>query len=107
MADAWDERGGPPPNDAPFEAGQIDGVDDADWPAWPPRDALEWVPDSVVALGREVQTRLNGEYLEVAPSRVADLTAALEAAGYSVTRDDALVDAACGGYQTSLDGTDG
>ena len=102
MGDSWDEGGGPPPNDAAFHPGHIDGFDDSDWPEWPPRDALEWVPDSVVALGREVQTRLNGEYLEVDPVRADDLTRALQAAGYAVTRDDALVDAACGGYDTDL-----
>ena len=87
-----------PPDGAAFAPEQIPGFSDGDWPAWPPRQALAWVPDDVRALGRVEQTVHNGPYLVFDPDAADLVTAALQAAGYEVERDDALVDAACGIY---------
>ena len=96
--DVWDEEGGPPSDADLFDLDAVWGLDDGEWPGWPPREALGWVPDEVQALGRVVQTTHSGPYLVFEPDAAARVAEAFRQAGYDIERDDALVDAACGGY---------
>lgn len=75
----------------------VPGWDDADWPEAPVQTMLDWVPRDVQELGTQVSTRLSGEHLELAPERTAEIVAAMEAAGYTMDRDDALVERAAWG----------
>lgn len=83
--------------DAPFEASDIRGYDDGDWPAWPEQEMLEWVPNDIQArYGREVESVINGPYLELLSARTAEIVAAFEAHGYQCREDLRLIQRACG-----------
>ena len=101
LYDAWMEDGGAvPSDDEPFDAETVLGLNDGTWIGWPPRDAIDhdWFPSSVTTIGTVHQTSHDGPYLSFDSAHLDRLMQALEAEGYTVTRDDALVDAACGGY---------
>jgi hypothetical protein len=66
------------------------GYDDGDWPATS-QAQLEWMPDDVVELGSIVETILNGDSLEFSESNEREIVRRLEAHGWKVHRDDALV----------------
>lgn len=93
IAEAFDGED-PPADDVALADVAVPGWDDGDWPEWPAQLMLDWVPESVRALGAEGETRLSGEYLELLPGRVDEVVAAMEAAGYSMERDDELVERA-------------
>jgi hypothetical protein len=86
-----------PADDVTLDDVRVPGWDDGDWPEWPAQAMLDWVPAEVQALGTEGSTRLNGEQLELDPERTADVVAAMETAGYAMTRDDAAVEGASWG----------
>ena len=83
-----------PADDTTLVDEPVPGWDDGDWPEAPIQAMLDWVPDEVQALGEEVSTRLSGEHLGLEPARTDEVVAAMEAAGYTMRRDDALVERA-------------
>lgn len=86
----------PPADDAPFAPGDLLEYGDGDWPEWPATEQLSWMPAEVQAFGRREPTVLNDDILDFDPADDDAVIAALQRAGYEVTRDDALVAAACG-----------
>ena len=94
IAEAFGDEEEVPAHDVTLDDVRVPGWDDGDWPEWPAQAMLNWVPAEVQALGTEGSTRLNGEQLELGPERYVDVVAAMEAAGYAMTRDDALVEQA-------------
>jgi hypothetical protein len=83
-----------PDDDTTLADEPVPGWDDGDWPEAPVQAMLDWVPAEVRALGEEVSTRLSGEHLLLEPARTDEVVAAMEAAGYSIQRNDALVERA-------------
>ncbi|MDO9410067.1 hypothetical protein [Patulibacter sp.] len=83
-----------PADDATLADEPVPGWDDGDWPEAPIQAMLDWVPAEAQALGEEVSTRLSGEHLGLEPARTDEVVAAMEAAGYTMRRDDALVERA-------------
>jgi hypothetical protein len=86
-----------PDPDEPFECADIPGVEDADWPDWPQQEMMWWLPPKVVAPYAKLhQTVLNGPFLTIDPTRMAEVVEALNRAGHTCFRDDVLVGQACG-----------
>jgi len=86
-----------PEDHDPFSWDQIPFVYDGDWPAWPAREMLAWVPDEISEhYGEGASSMLNGECLLFACSDERMLTAAFRRAGYRCVRDDKLVRLASG-----------
>jgi len=86
----------PPAPDDPFDAGDIPAYCDGDWPEWPARYQLDWLPDDALALGSREASVLSGDFIEFAPEREQELVEVLNAHGHAVRRDDELVTAASG-----------
>lgn len=86
----------PPAPDDAFDAGEIPAYGDGDWPEWPARHQLEWLPDDALALGSRDVSVLNGDFIEFAPEREQELVEILSAHGHAIRRDDELVAAASG-----------
>jgi hypothetical protein len=77
---------------AEFEADNIPGFTDRDWPEWPAQDALTWVPrDMQERFGRKDASVANGDYLELAVEHEAAIVTAFGEHGYTCTRDQELV----------------
>ncbi|HEY0971322.1 MAG TPA: hypothetical protein VGE02_10195 [Gemmatimonadales bacterium] len=77
-----------PGDEAMLDLDRIPGVLDGDWP-WPAKEMLRWMPDELRGeFGSVTGTTLNGNYLHIEPDQLEVLTAALEARGYTVRRDD-------------------
>jgi hypothetical protein len=85
-----DER--QPQDDDPFDVGDIGASCDGDWPAWPARGTLQWMPEDIQQqFGAIYGTVHNGDYLLLDPSQEAQIVAAPEGRGYRCTRDDEVV----------------
>ena len=80
-----DER---PEPDEPFDAMDLPGFGEGDWPAWPSQKMLDWMPDSVVALGTLGATAINGDMLEFDPRSLRDVVDACAAEGIRCVEDD-------------------
>jgi len=81
-----------PRDDTPFDPyEQVHGYADADWPDYPMREMISWLPESVQRLGAIGSTALNGQILEIDGLRVQEVITALVAEGYRVLRSDAAV----------------
>ena len=75
-----------------FDAEQIPGFADGDWPEWPAQEALEWVPAAIQRrFGVEAASILSGDYLELAIEQESAIVAAFAEQGYTCTRDDTLL----------------
>jgi hypothetical protein len=96
IAEAFDEED-QPADDVALADEPVPGWDDGDWPAWAAQEMLDWVPAEVQALGSGGSTRLSGEYLELAPEQADEVVGAMRAAGYTLERDDALIERASWG----------
>ncbi|MFZ2528402.1 MAG: hypothetical protein WAX14_12215 [Rhodococcus sp. (in: high G+C Gram-positive bacteria)] len=87
----------PPEPQEPFGLSQIPGNEDGDWPEWPAQQMLEWMPPELIAqYGNSAASVLNGDFLDIDPRHEAALVAALEEAGWTCIKDDALVSSASG-----------
>jgi hypothetical protein len=85
-----------PDLDSKFDPGMI-GVEDGDWPDWPEQAMMEWLPPEAVArFGTQHQSVLNGPFLSLDPKHTSEIVEALERAGHTCHRDDALIAQACG-----------
>ena len=65
---------------------------DGDWPKMVTQRALESLPAAVSsAVGQQVDTVLNGTYLEIPPASEKEVIAKLETFGFVCRRDDELI----------------
>jgi hypothetical protein len=96
LKDFFDELEADGGLDDPYDRDQIWGLAGGDWPEWLHQEMLGWMPAEVRALGRVQASALNGDLLLLDPADEAAIVAALHAGGYTCTRDDATVRAACG-----------
>lgn len=88
-----DER---PADTTTFVLGDVGAYADGDWPEWPAQLQLEWMPEDVHALGTIQSSVFNGDFLEFQADREMEVVDALTAHGYTVLRNQALVDSASG-----------
>ncbi|KIQ20027.1 hypothetical protein, partial [Rhodococcus sp. MEB064] len=80
-----------------FDLDTVPGHADGDWPAWPAREMLRDVPQSVrEQYGKVEDTIHDGEFLHFDVSDEVDIVQALQAHGWTCVRDDALVRKASG-----------
>lgn len=98
IAEDVNQGGEPLPDMAKaFDPVELPGYMDGDWPAWPAASMLDWVPKSIQArYGKTVATRLNGDFLEIAPEHLEAVIQELENLGYHCRRDDELIAKICG-----------
>ena len=81
-----------PAPDQPFDAFDIPGRGDGDWPAWPAQDMLAWVPEEIqTRFGRSQASVLNGPWLSLRGEALDEIVAAMERLGYRCRRDDGLI----------------
>lgn len=86
-----------PPSDHPLDSGDLPGVDDGDWPGWPFREMVAFVPaDLASRYGQVVPTVHNGDTLEIPWEHADAVIQALEQRGWATRRDDELMEAASG-----------
>lgn len=82
-----------PGDDEPFDLCAIPGVEDGDWPLYPPFAMLQWMPTRIIrAHGEIVQSVLNGPMLRIGEEQEQQVVAALEAEGYVCMRDEEIAD---------------
>lgn len=75
-----------------FDASDLYGWDEGDYPDWPQARALDWVPQGIIdALGRRVETMWDGPYLEIPHEHERQLVSMFEARGAKIERDDGTV----------------
>ena len=87
LPDNWE-----PGAETAFEAEQIPGFADGDWPEWPAQEALEWVPTDIQRrFGVESASVLSGDYLTLNIEHEAAIVAAFVEHGYTCSRDDTLL----------------
>lgn len=67
---------------------------DGDWP-FPQQEQIDLLPKDVLELGVIESTVFNGDVLQLSPSKESEILKRLRAHGFTVTRDDRLVCAAC------------
>lgn len=78
--------------DAPMDIFNCAGVADGDWPPMVTSRALNLLPVEVrSAFGEVVVTTFNGDYLYLPDDREQEIVGALCDEGYTVTRDDNLI----------------
>jgi hypothetical protein len=78
--------------DEPVDIFNCWGVSDGDWPPMVTSRALHLLPDDVrSAFGLVVVTNFNGDYLDIPVDAEQETVAALRRDGYTVTRDDNLI----------------
>ncbi|MDP9476105.1 MAG: hypothetical protein M3R38_10555 [Actinomycetota bacterium] len=81
-----------------FDADEIPGHADGDWPEWPHGNLESWIPDEVQErFGTMVSNFPFGDYLELLPEHEDEIVRAMQGHGYDCVRDDDLVWKACYG----------
>ena len=81
-----------PDGETAFDAEQIPGFADGDWPEWPAQAALEWVPQDIQhRFGVESASVLSGDYLTLDIEQEAAIVATFVEHGYNCSRDDTLL----------------
>jgi hypothetical protein len=87
-----------PQDSDPFVPEQIWGYVDGDWPEFPAKRMLDWVPDEIQEeFGEQLSALLNGVQLHFDLEFERELIAAFERYGYACKRNEDLVWWACGG----------
>lgn len=82
----------PPAPDDPFDASDIWGYDDGDWPEFAPRMMRRWVSGEIISrYGGLVLPTLNAEYPVIYFGNEQDVVAMLEEEGYTCTSDEDLI----------------
>ncbi len=80
-----------------FSQDHVPWTYDGDWPDWPAKKMLNWVPESIQEqYGTIESSMLNGEFLTFACSDARKIAAAFRRAGYRCVRNDKLVERASG-----------
>lgn len=91
------DEGQDPAPDLEDEVGEIPGHADGDWPEWPAQLMLAWAPERLRSqVGTVEESVLNGTFLHIPVDAEASLRSILENLGYTVERDDGLVQRASG-----------
>ncbi len=81
-----------------FDADEIPGHTDSDWPGWPQGDMGSWMPDEVRRrFGKVVSNFSFGDFLQLPPEHEDEIVSVMRDHGYDCVRDDDLVWAACYG----------
>jgi hypothetical protein len=84
-------------DDEEFCSGDVPGLSDGYWPAFPQREQLSWFPkDLADKYGNIVSTRHDGDMLQIVVENQEHIVRELVGRGYQCTRDDVLVTKACG-----------
>ena len=87
LPDHWE-----PDGETAFDAEQIPGFADGDWPEWPAQAALEWVPQDIQhRFGVEGTSLFSGDYLKLDSEQEPAIVAAFVEHGYTCSRDDTLL----------------
>lgn len=81
-------------DETPFDASEIPGHIDGDWPPWPHQDMIRWVPDSVRELGWISDSVHNGPFLHIPAHWVEEVVAYMRECGFEVQRSDELIQTA-------------
>ena len=85
-----------------FDADELPGFAEGDWPTWPKQAMLDWLPSSVQELGTVEDTLLTGSFLHLDDDRQDEVIEALAAEGITCREDtDDLVVRACGEWRYS------
>ncbi|MFH1834397.1 MAG: hypothetical protein ABH877_05175 [bacterium] len=86
-----------PMADDPFEARDIWGFGEGDYPEWPAQGMLHWIPDEIQERYGEVEASVhNGNFLVLASGSEQEIAEALRGYGYSCILDQALIERAHG-----------
>ena len=86
LEDFFDES---PPDEEPFDAGEVPGHLDGDYPQWLRQTMLEWFPPELIDKYGDIQTSvLNGEFLDLPADKAEEIVADLRAMGHTVTPTD-------------------
>lgn len=89
-----------PAGDEAFAPDDIPGFAEGDWPVWPQRRMMTWLPGSVLTLGSIHQTLLNGPYLQLDEASQELVISTLRRAGFECFPDtEGLLDRACGSWR--------
>jgi len=88
--------------DEAFDTEEISGFADGYWPTWPKRAMLDWLPASVVALGKRMDSA-SGDFLQLDEDLADAVITAMQAEGLECEEDaDDLVSSACGAWRYGL-----
>jgi len=91
---------GLPAAQEPFDADELPGFAEGDWPTWPKQGMLEWLPPSVQELGTVKDTLLTGSFLHLDHDRQDEVIEALAAEGIECREyTEDLVVRACGEWR--------
>lgn len=75
----------------------VPGFADGDWPEWPAKLMLDWMPSDIAErYGHREDTTISGQYLAIDPKFEQEVVAAVEKNGWVCTKDEALVCQASG-----------
>ena len=74
-----------------FEADGVPGYADGDWPAFPNQLMIDFLPKSVIAMGKIESTIFNGDRLDIPERNASAACAELRRLGWNVERDDQKV----------------
>ena len=92
MEDARDDDYEEPAAEKGFDAEDIPGHADGDWPDWPQGNMERWVPDEVQdRFGSMKPTAISGDFLQLSPEHEDEIVSAMQRHGYDCVRDDDLV----------------
>jgi hypothetical protein len=99
LADLTHRLGGELPNDdESFSADDLPGYGDGDWPMWPAQAMLDWLPESVQALGTVEYSTFNGPFLQLDPDGQKEVIEALAAEGIECHQDTENIVARASGW---------
>jgi len=79
-----------------FEADGVPGYADGDWPAFPNQLMIDFLPKSVIAMGKIESTIFDGDRLDIPERNASAACAELRRLGWNVERDDQKVIRAVG-----------
>ena len=75
-----------------FDAEEIPGHLEGDWPGFPHMSMEYWVPGEVQdRFGSMVPTAISGDFLQLSPEHEDEIVSAMRRHGYECVRDDDLV----------------
>lgn len=75
-----------------FDAEDIPGHADGDWPDWPQGNMEHWVPQEVQnEFGSMKPTAVSGDFLQLDPLDEDEIVSAMREHGYDCVRDEDLV----------------
>ena len=79
-----------------FEADEVPGYADGDWPAFPHQLMIDFLPRSLIAMRKIESTIFNGDRLDIPERNASAACAELRRLGWNVVRDDQKVIRAVG-----------